>query len=154
MKVYIIGIVATAIMCAIVMQLSDSKTTIGRVLKLISGIIMTVAVISPITKITFRGVERYLDGLSLDADRYVSDGQAAAKENLSVIIKEQTETYILEKAHQMDLDISVEVVLDAANDQIPSAVAIIGKVTPYAKEALSNYIENTLGIRRENQKWM
>ena len=54
----------------------------------------------------------------------------------------------------MDLDISVEVVLDAANDQIPSTVAIIGNVTPYAKETLSNYIENTLGIRRENQKWM
>ena len=153
MKDYIIGIVATAIICGIIIQITNDKTTIGKTVKLISGIIMTVAVVAPVTKITFNGVDRYLDGLSLDADRYVSDGKAVAKENLSAIIEEQVETYILEKAHQMDLDISVEVVLDDVNDQIPCGVAIAGNVSPYAKEVLCNYIENTLGIRKENQIW-
>ena len=154
MKEYIISIIATAIICSIVMEISGDKTAVGKTVKLICGIIMTVAVIAPITRITFRGVDRYLDGLSLDAERYVADGESIAKENISAIIKGRVESYILEKAHQMDLDITVEVVLDDVNNQIPGTVAIIGNVSPYAKETLSSYIENTLGIRRENQKWM
>ena len=153
MKQYIIGVLATSIICGIVNAITNDKTTVGRIVKLISGIIMTVAVIAPITKITFHGIDQYISGLNQNADQYVIYGESAAQEKLSSIIKEKVETYILEKAHQMQLDISVEVVLDEVNNQIPSGVTIAGNISPYAKEALGNYMENTLGIRKENQIW-
>ena len=53
----------------------------------------------------------------------------------------------------MGLKIGVEVELDEAKYSVPSGVIFTGSVSPYAKEVLSTYVEDNLGIVRENQKW-
>jgi len=58
----------------------------------------------------------------------------------------------LDKANQMGLDISVEVSL-GEDDMIPNGIAITGTVSPYAKEVMETFMEDTLGIAKENQQW-
>ena len=53
----------------------------------------------------------------------------------------------------MDLQIAVEVELDGHNGNIPCGVVISGSVSPYGQTQLGGYIEDTLGIAKENQIW-
>ena len=154
MRDYILSIVASGIICAITNSLLSSKTATGKIIKMLSGILVCITVISPVTKISFSHIENYFDDLSLKADQYVSDGTDEAERYMSAIIKSQTEAYILDKAKNMGLDISVEVELDESNNSVPCGITINGAVSPYIKEVMADYIESRIGITRENQTWI
>ena len=91
----------------------------------------------------------------MDSDAYIAieSGQNMAAESLTASIKAQTESYILEKAKTLDMQIRVEVKM--SNDQIPvpCSVTLTGSASPYAKKQMTNMIVNDLGITEENQKW-
>ena len=154
MKNYIISITISAIICAVARSLLSEKTATGQFVRLLTGILMTITIIAPLTKISFNNVTDYLSGVSIEADYYVSDGKIIAQEAVCGIINEQTEAYILDKANSMGLDISVEVELDDSNYSVPSKVKIIGNISPYAKEVIGMYIEEKLGIAKEYQQWI
>ena len=59
----------------------------------------------------------------------------------------------MDKADRMGLEISLEVELDD-NNSVPSGACISGDLSPYAKKVLGEYIEDSLGIAKENQKWI
>ena len=152
MKQYILSIVVAGIICAIVDLLLDKKTSVGKLAKILTGILMSVTILNPITQISFKNVGNYLNSISIDASSYVEQGKSSAQGEISSIIKAQTEAYILDKAKSMDLDVAVEVELDE-NNSVPCGVTIIGDISPYAKGLMASYIEETVGITRENQKW-
>ena len=153
MKAYVLSILAAAVVCAVVQGVLNKKSVSGRMIHLLSGILMAVTVIAPLENISFRGVEDYWDNLSVDAQEYVSDGTAMAENQRIAIIKSQSEAYILDKANRMGLQITLEVELDENNGNVPCGVVISGAVSPYAREQLCAYMEDTLGIAKENQIW-
>ncbi len=152
-KGYILSIIAAAILCAVISGLVEQKTATGQLIRLLGGILMAITVIAPITSIRFTNITDYLNDLTVSANVYVEQGTVAAQESIGGIIKSQTQAYILDKANRMGLEIAVEVELDDSNDQSPSGVTITGALSPYAKEILSSYITDTLGIAKENQQW-
>jgi len=153
-KSYVLSIIVAAIICAAAGILLPPKTAVGQIVKLLSGTLLIVTVVSPLTNISFRNITDYLNGLSSAADVFVEDGRAAAQAEIGAIIKTETEAYILDKARQMGLQIVVEVALDENNHSIPCGVTISGTLSPYSKENLSNYIADTLGIAKEKQIWI
>ena len=153
LKAYMLSVVAAAILCAVAQGLLSKKTAIGRIVYLLSGILLAVTVIAPLGNITFHGVSDYWEKISDDAQKYVSEGTAMAENQKLDIIKTQTEAYILDKANRMGLQIAVEVELDDYKGNIPCGVVVSGTVSPYAKEQLGSYMEDTLGIAKENQEW-
>lgn len=154
MKTYILSIVAAAIVCAVTRSLLNEKSAAGQIVRLLGGLLMTITVIAPLADITFEHITDYFDDLSIETDGYVESGETAAQESMKGIIKSQTEAYILDKANSMGLEIAVEVVLDDSNNSVPCGVKIIGALSPYAKEVMGTYMEDTLGIAKENQQWM
>ncbi len=154
MKKYIISIIVAGIICAITDLLLDKKTATGKIAKILTGILMCVTILSPLTNISFKYITNYFDSLSVQADNYVEDGMTSAQISICGIIKSQTEAYILDKANLMGLRIAVEVELNDSNNSVPSNVTIQGDISPYAKEILSSYIESNLAIPKENQKWL
>ena len=153
MKAYIMSVIATAILCAIIKAFVGEKSATGKIISLLCGTVIAIAVVKPIDDIKFYNIPSYLHTLSADADRYIQDGANAAEKSISNIIKTQTEAYILDKAVRMGLDISVEVELDDQSGNVPVGVRITGKLSPYAKEVLSSYIQDDLGIAKEMQRW-
>jgi len=153
-KEYILSIVAAALFCTIVKGLLNEKTTIGQIVKMLSGLLMAVAILSPLVNITFNDIYHYFDDLNADAAQYVQDGKDTSRDQICSIIKSQTEAYILDKANRMGLEISVEVELDDSSNPIPCGVVIRGGAAPYAKEVMQAYIEDNLGISKGNQQWM
>ena len=153
MKGYILSVVSVAIICAIVRSLLGGTSTTGRIVNLICGILMAVTVVAPLKDISFDMVGSFWNGVRYDAQKYVSEGTLMAENEISHIIKSQCEAYILDKANRMGLQITVEVELDENDRNTPCGVIVSGSVSPYAREQLSSYIEDTLGVCRENQKW-
>lgn len=152
-KNYILSIVGAAIVCGVVKSLINEKTATGQMIKLLCGILITITVIRPLVNISFGTVTGYLDSLSVSGNLYVENGKTLAQNEMSAIIKEQTEAYILDKANRMGLEIGVEVELDADNNTCPCGVTISGAVSPYAREMIGAYIEENLGIAKEHLKW-
>jgi hypothetical protein len=152
MRDYIISIVVAGMICSFVDLLLDKKTATGKIAKMLTGIFMCVTVLAPLTNISFKHITNYFDSLSVYADNYVKYGKTSAQISICEIIKSQTEAYILDKAKSMGLDVAVEVELDDDNS-VPCGVTIVGEVSPYAKGLMVSYIEETIGITRENQQW-
>ena len=154
MKEYILGIAVAGMTCSIAGSLVSNKTAIGKILRLLTGVLMVVTIFSPVVNISFDHIGDYLDGLASQGDYYAANGKTVAEESMSVIIKQQIEAYILDKADRMGLDIAVEVALDDHNNSVPCGVTITGNLSPYAKAVIGSYIEDKLGIAKEQQKWM
>ena len=150
---YLLTVTAAALVCAIVGALFDKKGAPAAVMKLLCGLFMTFCVISPFMDFELMDFSSFTGSFSDDAAAAVSDGKSMASNAQADIIKEQTRTYILDKAQTLDLDIDVEVILDSSDIPAPCAVILRGAVSPYAKEVLGQYIENNLSIPKENQTW-
>lgn len=153
MKGYILSVIVAAILCAVVRALLSEQTATGRVVQLLSGVLMAVTVVAPLVNISFDRLGNYFAFVTNQSETYISEGEVAAHEKLSAVIKDQTETYILDKATRMGLSISVEVELDDSNHSVPCGATVTGTVSPYAREVMSSFMEDTLGIAKENQKW-
>lgn len=152
MKNYVISIVACAIICSIACSLFDSKGSTGKMIKILTGILMTATILIPLKNFDSYKISGYFNFASMEANEYVEEGKKDFRNNVNDIIKSQTEAYILDKANSMELDISVEVELSDENS-VPCGIRVTGSVAPYEKNILSDYIEETLGIPKENQKW-
>ena len=76
------------------------------------------------------------------------------REALAAIIKSKTEAYILDKAHELGLDVSADVTVEMESAYpYPAFVQITGAFTPQQQETLTRYIEENLAIGKERQIW-
>lgn len=153
MKRYILSIVISGIVCGITGTMLNKNTTTGKLVKILTGVLMCVTILTPLTQISFEHITDYFDTLSIDAEYYTQNGKSAAQTDIHAIIKSQTEAYILDKAESLELKVAVEVELDE-NDSVPCGVIITGAISPYAKRIMEAYLEETIGISKENQQWI
>ena len=58
----------------------------------------------------------------------------------------------MDKAKNLDAEITVEVELNV-EENVPCGVTMTGAVSPYVKEVLSSFVEDSFGIAKEKQIW-
>ena len=76
------------------------------------------------------------------------------RELVAEIIKQNAETYILDKASSMGLDASVEVTVEGEMTYpYPAAVCITANAAEAQKRQLGTYISENLAIPAERQTW-
>ena len=153
MREYILSVISVAILCAVIKGLIGEKSSTSKIAGLLCSVLMAITLITPLKDIKFYNIPSYLNSLSENADKYIYEGISMAEKSMADIIKVQTEAYILDKADRMGLDISVEVELDGNNSNVPDRVTVKGKLSPYAKEVFSNFLQDELGIAKEKQQW-
>lgn len=151
---YLLSITAATIITAIIMQISGDKSVTGKILKIITGLFMAVTLLSPLIRFQISDIEQYIQDFQLSSAYAAEQGVQIASEELSNIIKEQTESYILDEASKMGMEVSVEVKLSDSNPPQPCFVTVQGAVSPYQKKYLSQHINDYLGISQENQQWI
>ena len=150
LRQYIISVVAAAIIGVIVTGLFQNGTA-KEFIKMVCGLFLAYTVLQPITKLDFAQLADFHLTFSENAAEAAALGEDLAKESMADIIKAETEAYILDKASQLNVELSVEVAIDEEN--IPTAVTLSGEVSPYARRQLQEIIESDLGIAKENQRW-
>lgn len=149
---YILSITAAAIIPAIVNSLLDKKGSASALVQLMGGLFLAFTMIQPIVRFDFSHITSFWEEISEEGASATAAGQTYAENQKAVIIKDNVEAYILDKAQTYEADLEVEVSLD--QNQVPSQVTLRGAISPYAKARLQRTIEEDLGIPKEEQQWI
>lgn len=150
---YLVSILCASMICGIALALVGKKETLGKLMKILTGLILTVVVLSPWVSIRLDDITFYLEDLQFEAEDAVASGSAYAASSMEEIIIENVQAYILDKAASQGVEVTVEVRLSKEYPQVPTGVTISGSVSPYAKRILSQDISQNLGIPVEDQLW-
>ena len=152
---YILSVTSAAIICAVIRELVGQKSGYLKVINLIAGIFLTVTVVAPWSKLEIDEFENYIQGFSADAESVVSIGEAYRQEEMSRLIKSQTEAYILDKADSLGIALQADVIVADSDPIIPYSVTVYsGSIAPYKREQLKQYIANELAIPEARQTWI
>lgn len=151
---YLLKLTAAALFCSVVVGFVGDKGALGKLIKLITGIFMMVTIAAPIGTLHLDGWTDYIDKLTLQTSGAVQEGEDFAKDTLVGIIKEETRSYILDKAKAYDAQLEVEVDVDDSTVPVPRAVLIRGSISPYGRQQLQRIIQEDLGIKLEAQEWI
>ena len=90
--------------------------------------------------------------MEVTADEYVQDGVLYASAQKETFIIENVQSYILDRAKELDVNIDVTVELDP-DTTMPNIVYLSGNVSPLKKSRLQQIITDALGIPEEQQIW-
>lgn len=150
---YVLSVISVAVLAAIVKRFMGEKGTTAAIGKLMTGLVLTFAVISPVLDLNISDMSGFFDAYTIDAQQVVQEGVEISSDSFSKRIKEKTEAYILYKAKQYDAVLTVDVTLTTDAVPTPKSISIRGNISPYAKNALQNMIATDLGISKENQQW-
>ena len=150
---YVLSLIAISLLCGIT-QLFFSGSRIGPVVKLITGVMITITAVSPILRDMDISVDDYFENITFEQDWAVMKGEEAAAHVAAELIKDRTETYICDKAAAMGASVTVEVMLSDDIPYAPSAVTVRGDVSPYVKKQLISCLQKDLGIVGDKQTWI
>lgn len=153
-KQYIITLVCASVVCALALKIIDPKSVSGNLIKLLCGVFLSVCAVSVFLDFDISEYKYLIPTFSESSQAVVSSGTDLADEQLRRRIKEQTETYILDKATSMETDLLVEVTLSDDEIPIPESIEITGSISPYAKIRMMEFLVNDLGISKERQVWI
>lgn len=152
-RAYVLSVTAAAILCGLVNVLIGKTGTVAALTKLLTGVVLAAAVLRPLGGLAIGDLDAYLQSLDMDAQAAAAVGTEMTREAMAARIKEQTEAYILDKAASLQMDVTVEVILDDGDMPVPVGVILTGSASPYAKSTLESMISEELGIPKEEQKW-
>ena len=151
---YLLQVVSAGLICGILLRLVGKKGMLGETVKLLAGVYMTLTVFSPWVNVSVGSMQNFTGDISVKAEEAAQEGMNSSKYAISKIIKERTQTYILDKAASLGASISVEVTLTEDAIPHPAAVTLTGQVSPYVRSVLAAYIHENIGIGLEDQKWI
>ena len=123
-------------------------------LRFIGGLFLTFTVIAPVADMDFDIMFDVPLDYVQQANDIAADGQQITLSQQREIIKQQCEAYILDKAFAYQLQPEIEVTLSDDDLPIPTHVRLSGTASPYAKKVLQEWIEDEMGISKENQLWI
>ena len=150
---YVLGVCAAAMICAMILCFAE-KGPMEPLLKLICGLILTFTLIDPLLNISDGNWSALGIDVRQDAEAAADKGIEQARKSVSQIIKEDAETYIQDKARELGLHLNISIDLSEQSLPVPESATVKGIIPPYAKQKLTAILEEELGIKRENQKWI
>ena len=150
---YILSVISVAILCAMAQMLLTNGLA-SSLVKLITGLMITVVALQPILEIDLTELNGYFLPVSTNG-LYAAEAGAHASENaVSELIVQRLETYICNKAEEMGAEVTADVLLAEENPPVPETIMVIGNISPYVKARLSECMQKDLGVSKDNQIWI
>ena len=147
------SVLSAGILVCICSSLFDSKSTVGALIRVIGGLLLSFAILSPVMNWNFEAVISFAETFESTGNLAAETGSNLAAEEAGHIIREELSAYILDKAAELQADLRVDILLSNESVPTPESVTLIGTVTPYAKVKLQKILEEELGIPKERQIW-
>ena len=135
-------------------SITGKKGTHGALLKLIGGLFLSFTIISPIADIELDQILEFPRDFAAQGSDIAERGQEYAQDQLHGIIKDRYEAYILDKALALQADLTVEVMLSLDEVPVASSVQLQGNISPYARQALQQWLQDDMAIPKEHQIWI
>ena len=150
---YLFSLCAAALLCSLVRALVP-KGRMKSICSLLCGVFLAMTALTGLAGWELSDVAEELTKMRIAAEEARTGVEIRNREALSAIIKSKTEAYIWDKAQELDLSVSIEVMVEADGSYpYPSGVQITGAFTPQQRKTLEAYIEENLAIGKERQIW-
>lgn len=149
---YIIAVISAAIICTIIIKITENRGSISMLMKILTGIFLATTVFSPIVNISFMPLSEYFEDIQTDASFFSTAGVLDAHKEKEALIKKRLETYIVDKANAMNFRLEAQVKLN--EELIPVSVTLQANASPYYRKEIETYITDMLGIPKEGQQWI
>jgi stage III sporulation protein AF len=146
---------AAAAIFASVMLAVTPKGAVRQTVKLICGALLTFALLSPLKSLNFDKLAEFISKARLDGREIAASSEKEAALLMKLIIEEETEAYILDKAEALGISgLQVEVsVKEGGQYPYPYSAKIACGASREQKSELSSLIEGELGIPADRQLW-
>lgn len=147
---WILGVTCAALLGALACELAG-KGTLGQVARLVSGLVLLWAVLSPLPGVDIaRLTQPVLEvGTQLEQEHERLSEQSATA--MRAVIEQESQAYILDKAQQLGLDCQVRVTCrQEGGVWLPWSVQVKG-IAPSA--ALTRAVEEELGVAAERIRY-
>ncbi len=151
LRSWILGLAGAAVFCAVMTEICP-KGAVKNIVKVLCGIVMAIALISPVLKLDMPGYSMNMAKYRLRGEEIAAAGREMSDNMSRTIIEEDCRAYILDKGAALGAEITDAVVKLKWSGEgfwYPVECEIWGEYY----EPLSRLIESELGIMKENQKW-
>ena len=153
LRQYLMSLITASIIVGIIASITKSKKSGTSIIRLVSGIFLSLVMLKPILKIEIQDYMDFYNDISLDASAVVDDGKNIYQTEMQTIIKENLEAYILDKASALQLDVDVDIFLSDGIPPIPETIRISGNTSPYNKQVFQTFLADKIGLSKEQQIW-
>ena len=150
---YLYSVLVAALICTVV-QLFPITGTAKEITKLICGLSMTVAVLSPLQNQDFSGFANNIFDISSNANSLTEEGEYASRIAMTTIIKEESEAYVHNKAAELGISVSCCIQVSEDALPVPVSVTVAGQITKQIRTQLEAILITDLGIAKENITWI
>ena len=149
---YLVAVVAVCMITVLASALiRDSK--MQRVVRFVGGILILLVAAKPLLSLDMQELAASLQkaefGTAFDAETVTDQN----RKMLAELIKENTETYIEDKAAALGATVQAGVTVSDVDPPIPKEVTVIGTLNIEQQQRLQEYISDMLGIAPEYQEW-
>lgn len=149
---YIFSVAATALLCGMVSSLLQG-CSVQKYAKFVCGMVLFAVVLRPIASVgSLKKLDIPIPSFP-EGEALVSDSVYGSQKAVADIIKQNTRTYIEDKAAHLGLEIRAEVTLSDDTLPIPATVTLYGTASPYLKLRLEEILQEELNIAKENLIW-
>lgn len=155
LKNWLLGIIGAAMLGSAAVWLTPDGT-VKKILRLLCGFVMLAALISVGTGFDYNSFSKNMARYKSQAEAQAAEAGEAAGNLQRLIIEEETEAYILDKAEKLGaggLEIAASAEWNSAGYWYPAKVKITGDISSEQQEKLSFQIESDIGIAGENLVW-
>ena len=154
LKAYLFRLTAVSVLCAVVCRLSPKKGA-GRITRLSAGLLILISAFAPLMQVDLMESVRNLAENGAGDPLAATEIEIAAQSLYASYIKDFAESYILDKAQELGLTLTVDVECRREETYpVPWACTIRGNISAERQEYFSSWMETELGIPRERQEWL
>lgn len=154
MITYLRGWLMTVVAAALLISAAESlisEGTLRKIASLTGGLILLLTLLQPVLKADLRGINLDYSQYSQEIGQRQKELELSDSKELSELIAEKTEAYILDKAKELGIDCTAKVSTQTGEDGVPCPYGAV--LQGEKSEALADYMEQELGIPKERQVW-
>lgn len=147
---WLLTVIGASLICALAGALMP-RGAVRRVGKLVCGLVLIGAVLSPIAGLDVEGGQRWLDSYLDAVQNREEELEAAVESRMKVIIEQEYAAYIVDKAAELGWSCTARVECRLSEDglYLPARAEAAGPLSQDARARLSRIIAEDLGVSED-----
>lgn len=152
---WLLAVITVSLLCAVADALMPAGA-VKRVGRLVCGLVLMGAILSPIARLDVEGSQRWLDSYLSSVRSREAELEDTVNSQMKLIIEREYAAYILDKAAQLGLECTVRVECELSEDglYLPLRTEVAGLRTAGAQEKLIRIISEDLGVPAQSQIYL
>ena len=149
---WLLAVITVSLLCAVADALMPPGA-VKRVGRLVCGLVLIGAILSPLKVLDLEGSQRWLDEYLSSVRSREAELEGTVNSQIKVIIEQKCAAYIVDKAAELGLTCRarVECVLSEDGLYLPVRTEVDGSMTADVQSKLIRIIESDLGVPAESQ---